>query len=405
MVGKLQPALFPARVRPGRRRAARRRRRARAVRRARRRGRRRDRHARARRRQVAEGFLDIAVDEHGERDQAHLGAARLRRHRVHAVLLRRRRRPARLPGRRRARHDARASSIRSPACCRPTAWASPTCARCASSAVEAPLDGAALADVAARARRARRRGARRARGAGHRARRASTCSGALHLKYEGTDTALDRRRSATSPAMRRASSRRAYRAAFGFLMPGKRARRRGGRRSRRSAPATPADERAPAFAPRAGALAPSTTQSACSRGGALARRRRSTRARRCARATRSPARRSSPRATRPPSSSRAGARRVTRARPPGARARRRRARARTRSAPRADPVLLEVFNNLFMAIAEQMGLRAAEHRVLGEHQGAPRLLVRAVRRRRQPDRQRAAHAGAPGLDGRERSRR
>ncbi len=34
--------------------------------------------------------------EHGERDQAHLRAARLRRHRIHAVLLRRRGRPARL---------------------------------------------------------------------------------------------------------------------------------------------------------------------------------------------------------------------------------------------------------------------------------------------------------------------
>ncbi len=40
-------------------------------------------------------------------------------------------------------------------------------------------------------------------------------------------------------------------------------------------------------------------------------------------------------------------------------------------------------------------------RVLGEHQGAARLLVRPLRRRRQPDRQRAAHAGAPGLHGRE----
>ena len=40
-------------------------------------------------------------------------------------------------------------------------------------------------------------------------------------------------------------------------------------------------------------------------------------------------------------------------------------------------------------------------RVLGEHQGAPRFLVRALRRRGQPHRQRAAHAGAPGLHGRE----
>ena len=36
---------------------------------------------------------------------------------------------------------------------------------------------------------------------------------------------------------------------------------------------------------------------------------------------------------------------------------RRRARARARSARRVDPVLLEVFNNLFMAIAEQMGVQ------------------------------------------------
>src|SRR5205807_7516725 len=34
-------------------------------------------------------------DLHGERDQAHLGAARPRRHALYAVLLRRRRRPAR----------------------------------------------------------------------------------------------------------------------------------------------------------------------------------------------------------------------------------------------------------------------------------------------------------------------
>jgi 5-oxoprolinase (ATP-hydrolysing) len=39
--------------------------------------------------------------------------------------------------------------------------------------------------------------------------------------------------------------------------------------------------------------------------------------------------------------------------------------------------------------------------LLGEHQGAPRFLVRALRRRGQPHRQRPAHAGAPGIDGRE----
>jgi N-methylhydantoinase A/oxoprolinase/acetone carboxylase beta subunit len=40
-------------------------------------------------------------------------------------------------------------------------------------------------------------------------------------------------------------------------------------------------------------------------------------------------------------------------------------------------------------------------RVLREHQGAPRFLVRPLRPRGQPHRQRAAHAGAPGLHGRE----
>ena len=48
--------------------------------------------------------------EHGERDQENLGAARLRRDPLCAQLLRRRRRPACLPGRRRARHDERAHS-------------------------------------------------------------------------------------------------------------------------------------------------------------------------------------------------------------------------------------------------------------------------------------------------------
>ena len=46
------------------------------------------------------------------------------------------------------------------------------------------------------------------------------------------------------------------------------------------------------------------------------------------------------------------------------------------------------------------GRDARQHRVLGQHQGASRFLLRAVRRRRQPHRQRAAHAGSPGLDGR-----
>ena len=42
---------------------------------------------------------------------------------------------------------------------------------------------------------------------------------------------------------------------------------------------------------------------------------------------------------------------------------------------------------------------AAEHRLFGQHQGAARLLLRRVRPRGAPRRQRPAHAGASGLDG------
>ena len=112
------------------------------------------------------------------------------------------------------------------------------------------------------------------------------------------------------------------------------------------------------------------------------------------------ARRSSPRPTPPRWSTPGWQAAVTALRPsaaaPGAAAPR-----RVAVGTEVDPVMLEIFNNLFMSIAEQMGAAAAEHRPLGQHQGAARLLLRPVRRRRQPDRQRAAHAGAPGLDGRE----
>ena len=42
----------------------------------------------------------------------------------------------------------------------------------------------------------------------------------------------------------------------------------------------------------------------------------------------------------------------------------------------------------------------AVDRALRQHQGAPRLLLRDLRRRRRPDRERAAHPGPPRLDGR-----
>ncbi len=89
------------------------------------------------------------------------------------------------------------------------------------------------------------------------------------------------------------------------------------------------------------------------------------------------------------------------ARPPGARARpaaRARACDRHERRPRdARSVQQPVHGD-----RRADGRHARQHVVFGQHQGAPRFFVRAVRRRRQPDRQRAAHAGASRLDGRER---
>ena len=63
------------------------------------------------------------------------------------------------------------------------------------------------------------------------------------------------------------------------------------------------------------------------------------------------------------------------------------------------PLLLEVFNSLFMSIAEQMGATLANTAVSVEHQGATRLQLRGLRRGRRPRRQRTAPAGAPRIDG------
>ena len=104
MVGKIQPRALPGDLRPGRRPAARRRRRAREIRRA---GARRSPPppaGRRRRAHVAEGFLRVAVANMANAikqvsiQKGH-DATRYR-----PAMLRRRRRPARLPGGRRARH-------------------------------------------------------------------------------------------------------------------------------------------------------------------------------------------------------------------------------------------------------------------------------------------------------------
>ena len=97
----------------------------------------------------------------GSRSQRGHDVTRYTLHRV-----RRRRRPARLPGGRRAWHDDACSCIRSPACCPPTAWASPTRPRCVRRPIEAALDEDAMPGLDADAGRAGCAGHGRADGAG-----------------------------------------------------------------------------------------------------------------------------------------------------------------------------------------------------------------------------------------------
>jgi 5-oxoprolinase (ATP-hydrolysing) len=318
----------------------------------------------------------------------------------YTLLLRRRRRPARLPGGRRARHDARASSIRSPACCRPTAWAWPTVRRCASGGRGAARRGALPAAGRGGSTRSRRRRAREL------ARRASSPPRASRERARAPEV-----RGHRHGARRRA--RHAKRSDASRVRGGlpqrfasccrARAGRRGGHRSRRSArPAhaarRPAADRGPPGGGRAPARRGHGARSAAGGAGTTRRCSGARRSRR-ARAIDGPAIIAEANAT---TVVEPGWRATMTARGTSCSSASWRATAHA-IGTEADPVMLEIFNNLFMSIAEQMGVTLAEHRLLGEHQGAARLLLRAVRRRGQPDRQRAAHAGAPGLDGRERA--
>jgi 5-oxoprolinase (ATP-hydrolysing) len=81
---------------------------------------------------------------------------------------------------------------------------------------------------------------------------------------------------------------------------------------------------------------------------------------------------------------------------------RREARAVTYAAgTTADPVLLEVFNNLFMNIAEQMGLQLQNTAYSVNIKERLDFSCALFDADGPPDRQRAAHAGAPGQHGRE----
>jgi 5-oxoprolinase (ATP-hydrolysing) len=70
---------------------------------------------------------------------------------------------------------------------------------------------------------------------------------------------------------------------------------------------------------------------------------------------------------------------------------------------RPDPMRLELFNNLFHGRGRTDGRGAAQHLHQREHQGATGFQLRAVRCRRQPDRQCATCAGASGRHGRKRA--
>jgi hypothetical protein len=66
-----------------------------------------------------------------------------------------------------------------------------------------------------------------------------------------------------------------------------------------------------------------------------------------------------------------------------------------------DPVLFEVFNNLFMNIAEQMGLQLQNTAYSVNIKERLDFSCALFNARGRAYRQRAAHARAPGLDGRE----
>ena len=66
---------------------------------------------------------------------------------------------------------------------------------------------------------------------------------------------------------------------------------------------------------------------------------------------------------------------------------------------RVDPVHARSLQQPLHVDRRTDGRTAGEHGALRQHQGTAGLLLRPVRRRRQPGRQRPAHPGAPGLDG------
>ena len=139
-------------------------------------------------------------------------------------------------------------------------------------------------------RRARGGGARRGAPAGHRRRRASRAARTLHLKYEGTDTTLEVA-AGDDPARDRRGVRAALPAAIRLPDAGTRARRRGDRRRGDGPRRSRSTDERPTFAPRVRRAARAADRTASTRT-AHSTTRPSTRARTCGRATASTARRS-----------------------------------------------------------------------------------------------------------------
>ena len=90
---------------------------------------------------------------------------------------------------------------------------------------------------------------------------------------------------------------------------------------------------------------------------------------------------------------------ITREEPRRAAARAAPPRARTAVGAKADPVMLEIFNNLFMSIAEQMGVTLQNTAYSVNIKERLDFSCAVFDARRRARRQCAAHAGASGLDG------
>ena len=223
-------------------------------------------------------------------------------------------------------------------------------------AVERRSRTARCTDVEEKCVRAGRAVRARARGAGRA--RSSASTSACTCKYEGTDTALAVPLGATD-AMR-ARVRAPLPPALQLPHARSRARRRGGvgrgGRRERDAPAeAPSRERArrPRSRSRVAHVAHDHAAAAARHAGVSPRARS-----RPARASPGPAiiaERNATTVVEPGWEAR-----VTGAGPPRARARASPREARYALGTAADPVMLEVFNNLFMSIAEQMGVRLAK---------------------------------------------